>query len=122
MFFEIEITEDGPAISGLTRQGREARIMLRLEGNQTRFDISVEPLPGIFDDDDRAVDIEVSRVTSEHISIASRLEAKFGSDLTSLDDSELIAGAASILSGEDIDATDIEQMIARLNQAPQLTA
>lgn len=117
MDFGIEITEDGTAVTGTTRQGRRARVALTMSGDSVRFDVSVDPLPGIPEDNERAVDLEVSRVTAEHDAILRRLEERFGDDLAGFTETELLAGAASAIGRTELSTSDIERMTANIGHA-----
>lgn len=95
----FEIAEDGMSVSGTTRQGRRARVALRRTDGVTSFEVSVFPLPGIPDGDERAADVEALRVAAEHDAIARRLAERFGDDLSPWPEENLIDGAALAIVG-----------------------
>jgi len=115
---DFEITDDGTAVRGLTRQGRMACVSIVMAGNRTRFDVSVEPMPGIPDEDEYAVDIEAGRVAAEHGAIIRRLAERFGEDLTSYGNAELLAGSASALGRVEVDAAAVEALLAEAIPSP----
>ena len=115
---DFEITDDGTGVRGTTRQGRMACVSILMEGNRTRFSVSVEPMPGIPEEDERAADIEMGRVIAEHDAISRRLAERFGDDLTDRPDAELLAGAASALGRGEVDAAEIEALAAEARPSP----
>lgn len=112
-FKTLEITEQGPAIAGTTRLGREVSVTLLGEGADRKFNVAVAALGGYeeFDIDGSAAEAELRWVMEETAAIEARLRERFGDDLSEIEDQELLRGAASLLDRRDVEPELIETLM-----------